>query len=330
MHSPMHSPKQLVSFGWAALIAWRGVPELGRRLWSVAGGLRLSIDLRRVALCTLLAAFALPGGTCFAQEPCPRAGNASGRVVSVDERLDLTLEDGTRLKIGGIDPARPTPTNPEFDETAREILGKWLIGQAVEFRPLEPHRDRWGRVIAMVFAPVPEISKLQSQARLPVGEAIIDAGLARYEPNTADGPCRALLLAAEAEARASGLGLWADQYYAVIAARDRDSLAEKAGSPIIVEGQVTRMNVRKPRITLYFGPRKGDFGPRKGADFSVTIRPSGSKAFAAAQTRLAGVEGQNIRVRGLLDTRFGPQIEISDLDALELISQGQTASGTPK
>jgi endonuclease YncB( thermonuclease family) len=320
MHSPMHSPQQMA---WPGLIAWRGVPGLGRRTWCVAGGLRLSIDLRCVALSTLLAALALPGGTCFAQEPCPRAGNASGRVVSIDERLDLTLEDGTRLKIGGIDPARPTPTNPEFDETAREILGKWLIGQAVEFRPLEPHRDRWGRVIAMVFAPVPEISKLQSQARLPVGEAIIDAGLARYEPNTADGPCRALLLAAEVEARASGLGLWADQYYAVIAASDRDSLAEKAGSPIIVEGQVTRVNVRKPRITLYFGPRKG-------ADFSVTIWPSGSKAFAGVQTRLAGVEGQNIRVRGLLDTRFGPKIEISDLDALELISQGQTASGTPK
>jgi endonuclease YncB( thermonuclease family) len=323
MHSPMHSPKQLASYGQPGLIAWRGVPGLGRRLWSVAGGLHLSIDLRGVALSTLLASLALPGGTCFAQEPCPRAGNASGRVVSVDERLDLTLEDGTRLKIGGIDPARPTPTNPEFDETAREILGKWLIGQAVEFRPLEPHRDRWGRVIAMVFAPVPEISKLQSQARLPVGESIIDAGLARYEPNTADRPCRALLLAAEAEARASGLGLWADQYYAVIAASDRDSLVEKAGSPVIVEGQVTRVNVRKPRITLYFGPRKG-------ADFLVTIWPSGSKAFAAAQTRLAGVEGQNIRVRGILDTRFGPQIEISDLDALELISQGQTASGTPK
>jgi endonuclease YncB( thermonuclease family) len=259
-------------------------------------------------------------GACNAQQLCPSAGNASGRVVSVDERLDLTLEDGTRLKIGGIDPARPTPADPDLDERGREILAKWPNWQTVAFRPLEPQHDRWGRVIGMVFAPVPQISERQSQRLLPVGEAIIDAGLARYKANTPDDPCRGSLLAAEREARTSGLGLWADQYYAIIATGDRDSFAENAGSTVIVEGRVTGLNVRRPKITLYFGP----------PGFSVTILPRGSKAFAAAQTRLAGLTGQTIRVRGLLDTRFGPQIEISALDALEVVGQEQSASGTLK
>lgn len=285
-----------------------------------------------------MAALALPGCACFAQQLCPSDGNASGRVVSVDERLDLTLDDGTKLKIGGIDPVRPTPGDPDLDQRGREILAKWLIGRSVAFRPLEPQHDRWGRVVATVFSPAPEVpapevpapevpapegSEPQSQALLPVGEAIIDAGLARYEANRADDPCRRPLLAAERQARASGLGLWADQYYAIIAAGDRDAFVENAGSTVIVEGRVTGLNVRKPRITLYFGPHKG-------SDFSVSILPHGSKAFAAAQTRLAGLTGQNIRVRGLLDTRFGPQIEISTLDALEVIGVEQSASGTPR
>jgi hypothetical protein len=124
-----------------------------------------------------MAALTLPGDVSRAQQLCPIEGNASGRVVSVDER-----EDGTRLKIAGIDPARPTPDNPDLDGRARENLANWLIGQSVKFRPLQPGQDRWGRVTAMVFAPLPGSSEMQSQPRSTVGEAIIDAGLARYEP----------------------------------------------------------------------------------------------------------------------------------------------------
>lgn len=275
------------------------------------------------AASTLLATLFLSGGASFGQQLCPSGGNAFGRIVSVDERLDLTLDDGTRLKISGIDPARPTPADPDLDVKGRDFLAKWLVGQGVEFRPLEPRRDRWGRIVAMVFAPGPDLLVPQSPARLPVGEAILDAGFGRYEPHMADGPCRGALLAAETKARAAGLGLWADQYYAIIAAGEGASFSEKSGSTVIVEGRVTGLTVRKPRITLYLGPRKG-------ADFSVTVTPRGSKAFAAAQTYLAGLTGQNVRLRGLLDTRFGPHLEISDLNALEIVSQEQTATGSPE
>ena len=51
---------------------------------------------------------------------CPREGGTSGRVVAVDERLELTLENGIRLKIAGVDPPRPTPGNPDLDIRARD------------------------------------------------------------------------------------------------------------------------------------------------------------------------------------------------------------------
>src|SRR5262249_21747880 len=103
-------PKQPLPFRWPESSprpgAWRSP-----RPWKVAGGLRFGFGLRLATVSTLLAALSLPGSVSFAQ-PYARGGNTVGRVVYVDERLDLTLDDGTKLKIGGIDPARPTPANP--------------------------------------------------------------------------------------------------------------------------------------------------------------------------------------------------------------------------
>ena len=310
---------------------WRKVGALGRGPWRgfagaqfrfrAGAGLGLAIFFSGSVV-----ALAPAGGLRAADGLCPGEGGTSARVVSVDERLELTLENGIRLKIAGVDPPRPTPGDPDLDFRARDRLAQWLVGQEILFRPLAPGQDRWGRVVAFVFAVAPEFTPASPNgpgpAQLPVGEALIDAGLARYEPSAAARPCRSALLAAEAGARASGLGLWADPYYAIIAAADRVSFAEKAGSSVIVEGRITGIASRRPRITLYFGPRRG-------GDFSVTILPRNSKTFDAAYSSLAGLTGQTVRVRGLLDTRFGPQIEISDPDEVEAAGQDAAAPGSP-
>ncbi|MDQ6702603.1 MAG: thermonuclease family protein [Pseudomonadota bacterium] len=303
---------------------WRKIGALGRGFagaqirFRAEAGLGLAIFFSGAVV-----ALAHAGGLRAADGLCPGEGGTSGRVVSVDERLELTLENGIRLKIAGVDPPRPTPGAPDLDVRARDRLAGWLVGQEILFRPLEPDPDRWGRVVAFVFAVAPESTNGPGPAHMPVGEALIDAGIARYEPSAAARPCRSALLAAEASARASGLGLWADPYYAIVAAADRLSFAEKAGSSIIVEGRITGIASRRPRITLYFGPRQG-------WDFSVTILPRNSKTFEAVYSSLARLTGQTVRVRGLLDTRFGPQIEISDQDEVEAAGQGQdAAAGSP-
>jgi endonuclease YncB( thermonuclease family) len=288
---------------------------------------RVRTDRRSAAIASVSILLALPGGLGQAQRLCPRKGTASGQVAAVDERLDLTLADGTRLKIAGIDPVRPTPDAPERDLQARENLADWLLGRDVEIRRLEAGRDRWGRTVAMVFAPavegmdVTQALQMQMAPLLPVGEAILDAGLARYEADIPNDPCRSAMLGAEARARASGLGLWADPYYSVLVPGSRQPLAEKAGSTVILEGNVTVVRIRKPRITLYFGQRKG-------SDFSVAIGPLKSKEFEAAKPRLADLAGQTVRARGLLDLRLGPQVEASTLDAVEVLGP-QTAAATP-
>jgi hypothetical protein len=168
---------------------------------------------------------------------------------------------------------------------------------------------------------VTQARQMQTATLLPVGEAILEAGLARYEADVPSDPCRSAMLGAEARARVSGLGLWADPYYSVLVPGSRQPLAEKAGSTVIVEGNVTGVRIRKPRITLYFGQRKG-------SDFSVAIGPLSSKEFEAAKPRLVDLAGQTVRARGLLDLRFGPQVEASTLDAVEVLGP-QTAAATP-
>lgn len=275
-------------------------------------------------LSAALAALAQVGCLQAAEGPCPESAGTSAKVASVSERLELILEDGRRLKIAGIDPPRPTPGDPNLDARARNGLGQWLVGQDITFHAAEPALDRWGRIVAFVYAPpLPQQGESPSEPRLAVGEALIDAGLARYEPSAAAHPCRSALLAAEANARAARLGLWADPYYAIITAGERGSFTEKAGSLVIVEGTVTGIGSRRPRITLYLGPRRG-------LDFSVAILVRNKEAFEAAYSSLAGLKGKRIRVRGLLDIRFGPRIEISDLDAVEATGQEPAVAASPE
>jgi endonuclease YncB( thermonuclease family) len=234
------------------------------------------------------------------------------RVAAVNERLELALEDGQKLKIAGIDPPRPTPEDPDLDTTSSGKLAAWLTGREILFRPLGQRLDRWGRVPAEVFAPSAEAGS----AFLPVAQAILEAGLARFAPDAGVRHCRDVLLKAEAGARAAALGLWTDPYYAIMAAADHESFAEKAGTFVIVEGHVSGVDTGGFRATL-------SFGPRRGQDFSVTILQRNIKIFNAAGFNLASFAGQIIRVRGLLDTRFGPQIEISSPDEVEIVTTGQ-------
>jgi endonuclease YncB( thermonuclease family) len=289
--------------GLQDLISWR--KAVGSRLvWASFASL--------VAAC----------GAAVAEETCagpPSPGDpvaATGRVAAVNERLELTLEDGRLLRIAGLDPPRPTPNDPELDLAASKKLGAWLIGGEVAFRLHEARRDRWGRIAAQVFAPAAGAGS----PALPVAEAALDAGLARFESGPAARSCRAALLAAEAAARSAALGLWADPYYAVLQAGDRDAFAERAGTSGIVEGRVTGVEQNAFRTTLLFGERRG-------RDFSVTVLQRNRKIFAAPDFDFAHFKGRTIRVRGLLDMRFGPQVEVSSPDEIETITQENDAAG---
>ncbi|WP_395665382.1 thermonuclease family protein [Methylocella sp.] len=229
---------------------------------------------------------------------------------AVDARLELLLEDGRVVKIAGLDPPRPTPDAPELDEEAAREAGERLVGREIVLAPLYTAPDRWGRVVAEVFAPAPG-----GAATASIAGGLLRAGLGRVEAGAAARRCRAYLLGEEAAARAARLGVWADPYYAVLRPADRAGFAERAGTLAIVEGEVVGIEVSDFRTTLTFGERRGQA-------FSIVVAARNLKRFSAAGVDLAALRGKIVRARGLVDLRFGPQIEIEEPGEIEASAPG--------
>ena len=252
---------------------------------------------------------ALSLGLAAPAAACPDEFPIEARIVAVDERLDVTLADGRRIRILGLDPPRATPADPERPARTMAWASAWLAGMPVALRPLSAEPDRWGRLLVRARVEAPEAEP--DSPPVDLAEALLARGLARFRPAAGLGDCRAALLAAEAGARTRKLGLWADPVYAVLLGADKSAFIGRAGEDILVEGRVTRVGEARFRTYL-------NFGPISGQDFAVTILKRNRATFDKAGAPLRALAGKWIRVRGLLETRFGPQIEIAAPGELEI------------
>jgi Staphylococcal nuclease homologue len=270
-----------------------------------------------VAAATVAVAFASLSGFAAPRKDlglCPGQGASHARIESVDERLDIVLDDGRILHLAGLEPQRPTPETPDGDATARDQLAAKIRGMEISFTALSAKPDRWGRFPAYVF------NEAQPVAKRSVGEDLLRAGRARVKPQSEVHSCVKNWLSAEAEARAAKLGLWADPYYAVIAADDAAAFAEKAASDVIVEGRLTQAIAARIGLRLEFGPKAES---RRERNFSVIILQRNVRIFERADMKFEPLIGRVLRVRGLLDMRFGPQIEISSPDEIEVARESE-------
>ncbi len=239
--------------------------------------------------------------------PCGEASSKGLRVEAVDQRLEINLEDGRRLRLAGVEAPRASAADPARPARTRDQLQGWLTqpGLTVDLELLAASPDRWSRLPARLFAPGGDRS-LQS-----VGEAVVEAGLARVEIDPLARPCLRPLLALEAKARRERLGLWADPAFAVMSAADRDALTLRAGEILLVEGRVNAVGSASGRIYL-------NFGPIRTVDFAATVARNNVAAFGKNGVSFESLSGKAVRVRGLMETQFGPQIELSDPEALEI------------
>ncbi len=248
---------------------------------------------------------------------CPATGAETVVLAGVEARLELRLGDGRRLRLVGLDPALGTPDEPDRDEQTRAALAAKLAGQTLAVQVLAIDPDRWGRLPALAFA---------SQGIAGgVAAVALAAGWGRYLPEPAASECRAVLLAAEEVARARRLGLWADPYYAVLAVDDRAGFAERAGTLVTAEGRLASVTVSPYRTKLAF--RSELTAARGGALLSATIPPRVARMFEAQGVRVQSLVGRRLRLRGLLDLRFGPQIELAGPDSLDVLDAAAPAGG---
>ena len=247
----------------------------------------------------------------FAEPACLADGAAIAHIKSIDDRLEMVLDDDRRIVLAGLEPPMVKPGETGLAEQARERLAASAAGREVRIRLLATLPDRWGRLPALVFAT--EAGEVRDPP-VSLAQALIAEGLARVRISPVN-PCLRQFLEAETQARASGLPIWADPDTAVIAAQDSEAFVGREGSLVIVEGQVSGIGASGYRTWL-------NFGPNHFRDFSVTILKPNLKIFDKVGLSLQSLTGQRLRVRGLLDLRFGPQIEIADPAAIEVLGAG--------
>ena len=122
----------------------------------------------------------------------------------------------------------------------------------------------------------------------------------------------AALITAEAAARQAKRGIWADPAAIKNTESPGDILAG-IGRFTVVEGKV--LSVRQAGATTYV-----NFGRNWTRDFAVTISRRVLPSFEAAGISLKSLENRRIRVRGWVEARGGPRIEVLRVGQIELLS----------
>jgi len=253
-----------------------------------------------------------------AADACPATASNHAIVTGVTERLELILSDGRILRIAGLEAPGPTPADPDLPARGQEWLKAWLENRDIAFELADSRPDRWGRYAASVFASIAQ-GDIDFAS---VGERLLDRGFARVMQDQHKISCEEQMLRVEETARIARRGLWNDPYYAVVEATDGAAFAERAGSFIVATGKLTAVREISPRMMLIFGPNRS-------STLAVTILQRNVKIFEAAGLHFRDLIGQTLRVRGMLETRFGPEIELTRPNEIELIAQGRGDTASP-
>lgn len=253
-----------------------------------------------------------------AAAPATRCSLAPGPTRAVARVIDaetIELDDKTQVRlIGALAPRPPlgqaeTSAAAEWkpEAEARAALQELVAGRTVELAFGARQKDRYGRLLAHVFT-------VEGGARTWVQGEIVARGHARAYGLPQSFECAAELVAHERQARDAGLGLWADANYAPRRAGDVPGLKRLGGSYQLVVGKI--LEARQTKSVLYL-----NFGPGRARDFSGVV-PLAHADRAWTQS-LAALAGKTVLVRGWLERKAGPYIQIDDATQIEVLPDGR-------
>jgi endonuclease YncB( thermonuclease family) len=227
---------------------------------------------------------------------CSFEPQGAGRVAAVIDARTFRLQDGREVRIAGIEPVM----GDKADRAS--ALAAIVAGHEVTLSGEDDTPDRYGRQPAFVFLDGSET--LVQGLLLAQGEALVSSDVTNKD-------CASVLNATEAAARQAKKGTWADPSAIKNAESPGDILAG-IGRFTVVEGKV--LSVRQAGATTYL-----NFGRNWTRDFAVTISRRMLPAFEAAGIALKSLENRQIRVRGWVEARGGPRIEVLHVGQIELL-----------
>lgn len=236
-----------------------------------------------------------------------------GIVVEVTDGDTVVLESGLVVRmIGTQAPKLPLgregfPTWPLAPEAKAE-LSSLLLNKPVLLGYGGEEVDRYERALAHVFLEGDGGERLWAQ------HYMVQSGFARVYSFPDNRACLDQLFAAEAQARVERLGIWADPYYSVRAADRPADLLERTGRYELVEGRVLTADRSGSRVYLNFGRLWKE-------DFTVVLEAAALRLFARDGFDPLTLEGTLIRVRGWVDDRDGPRIEVTHPEQIEVLAR---------
>ena len=225
---------------------------------------------------------------------CTYQDQGEGRVAAIIDARSFRLDDGREVRLAGIE----VPDKAK----ATAALSALVVGRDVTLHGADDTPDRYGRQPALVFV---------TGSPTPVQGELLKQGDALVSTEVTDKDCAAALGAAEAEARQAKRGTWADPAAIKNAESPGDILAG-IGRFTVVEGRV--LSVRQAGATTYV-----NFGRNWTRDFAVTISRRMIAALEAAGLAPKSLENRRIRVRGFVEARGGPRMEVLRVGQIEVL-----------
>lgn len=258
---------------------------------------RITAHLRRApgALAAMLFAMmpqpALASACAFAQQ-------GEGHVSEIIDGRSFRLDDGREIVLAGIEQA--VAGTAKVDRIA--VLSALVKDRDVTLRGENDTPDRYGRQSAFAVL---------AGSETPVQRDLLAQGTALVSAGVADRECASLLVAAESEARQARKGTWSDPA-AIKNAESPDDILAGIGRFALVEGRV--LSVRQAGTTTYL-----NFGRNWTRGFAVTVSRRMMPAFESAGIVLKSLENRRIRVRGWVEARPGPRIEVVGVGQIEIL-----------
>jgi endonuclease YncB( thermonuclease family) len=259
---------------------------------------------------------------------CALSDLPGGTVTAIPDGRTLRLADGREVLLAGIEvapvepPSEPaasstaavtTAGNPARTPTAtpgakqdpgaaaREKLAALVHGREVVLRQGAPQPDRWNRLVAWTFV----------DGDRPLQRELLAGGHARVAARVDDTACMPALREAEREARKANLGLWSDPVYAALSAEQPDEILKRRGRFAVIVGRVD--SVRESGGTIYV-----NFGRRWSETFAGTIPKRIERTLRAAGLDPRRLAGRRVEMRGIVEQRGGPRIEILRAEQLAI------------
>lgn len=242
--------------------------------------------------------------------------------VRVADGDSVSLDDGSEIRLAGIRTPRALDTiadaavwPPQTEAVA--ALASLVLGQRIElaFTP-KPRGDRYGRLSAHVFVE-------RDGRRIWVQGHLLEQGHARVSGLFDGFACVDELMAHEQPARIARRGMWSHPAYHDRAAYRTRELMRLRGTLQLVTGRVRKVAEVRNMVLLNFG---ADWHDDFSVGFKVDRRVPGAQDLAAWMRAL---EGRRVRVRGWIDRRNGPFIEIAHRSEIEVLDDAVAGNSQP-